>query len=467
MTFSLNPCQRGRNWAVGLLALSVLVTGAPSARADNLDIQLAYQANRIVPQLEKKGYKNVGVLHFRVQRAGAKETFNLGSLSENLATRVENALIIGANADKPLGVIRDASGVAAAKKLGWFHNQEARKKLFDVSYPLAWGNRTVKADAFLTGVVKVSANLEEATLVLEVFDKTNLEPMELRKLHVDVDRSLLSDMGQTFSAGQRGLKWAKRDKAAVRDAHRRDAGESTTETAGPDDVAGFKIQVKYGDEEQAIQKDSESNGEYRVQSPRPGQKVTVVLTHNGKTDKKLACVAKMNGQSLYKMQDRESKDCQMWVFAPNEVQKFDGYYIELTGDNLKPFKVLTEEESKAREDEFGNKVGLLELDVFESRSGESEPMLISMRSISTRDLRAKPSASVRDLQDRLKAKWPAKVKLPPPPLPGERDSLLVPEGEAIQGPDIQNEAFPNPTWVGNIVIRYYNRSAVKLNISDK
>jgi len=306
----------------------------------------------------------------------------------------------------------------------------------------------------------VSRNLEEATLVLEVFDRNNLDLTELRRIKdVPVDRSMLADMGQTFAVRQRGLKWAARDRAAVRDAHKRDVGESTNDSVTPEDVAGFKIQVKYNDDDQEVKKDSESKGEFRVQSPRPGQKVSVILTHTGKTDKKLACVAKVNGQSLYKLQDRESKDCQMWVFAPNETQTFQGYYTDLVGNNLRPFQVLSEEESKNREAEFGNKVGLLVLDVFESRPGEAEPMLISLRSVSTRDLRAKPSATVRELQDRLKAKWPAKVKLP---LPGERDSLLIPSGEQIQGGDIQNELFPNPTWVGNIVIRYYNPDVIKL-----
>ena len=99
-----------RRWLTGLLALTVLLTGTLSARADNLDLQLAYWANRLVPALEKKGYKNVGVLHFRVERDGSKESFKLGSLSDNLATRLENALIIGCNPDKPLGVIRDGAG---------------------------------------------------------------------------------------------------------------------------------------------------------------------------------------------------------------------------------------------------------------------------------------------------------------------------------------------------------------------
>ncbi len=463
MTIPFPAVPRGRTWTMGLLGLAVLLAGSRSTRADNLDIQLAYHASSLVPMLEKKGYHNVGVLHFRVQREGFKETFNLGPLSDNLATRVENALVIGCNTEKPMGVIRDASALAAAKKLAWFHSEQARKKLFDQTYHLAWGKQMVKPDAFLTGVVKVSRNLEEATLVLEVFDKNNLDRKELTHFTTDVDRSLLADMGQTFAVAQRGLKWSKRDRAAVKDAHKRDLGESTPDQVSPDDVAGFKIQVRYDGVDQAIQKDASSKGEFRVQSPRPDQKLSVIVTHTGKTDRKLACVAKVNGRSLWQEQERESKDCQMWVFAPNEVEDFKGYYIALTGDNLKPFKVLSEQESKDREAEFGDKVGLLTLDVFESRPGEAEPMLISLRGLSHRDLRLKPSATVRDLQERLKARWPATVILPPPPKPGaRRDSLVVPEAETIQGPEITNELFPNPTWVGSIVIRYYNPAAVKL-----
>jgi hypothetical protein len=453
------PYVRGpRRWAAGLLALTVLLTSTLSARADNLDLQLAYWANRLVPTLEKKGYKNVGVLHFRVERDGSKESFKLGSLSDNLATRVENALIIGLNPDKPLGVIRNATAVAAAKKIGsWYHSESARKELFKLSYPLAWGKKSVKADAFLTGVVKVSKNLEEASLVLEVFDRDKLELVNFKELTFPADRSLLADMGQTFAAGKRGLKWTARDKAAIRDAHKRDLGEETEETVSPDDVAGFMIEVKYDGEKQDIRKDSQSKGEWRVTPPKQGQKVSIDLTHLAKTENKLACVAKVNGKSLWQQQDMESKDCQMWVFAPRQMEQFEGYYMDVKGTNLLPFKILGEAESKQREAEFGSKVGLLELDVFESRpngkNGGGEPMLISLRGVSSRKLREKPSVTARDLQRRLVANWPAKVKLPPP---GLRDLLIVPDAEEVEGGEVRNEEFDSPAWVDHIVIRYYD-----------
>jgi len=468
MSLQLPSITGPRRWAAGLLAVTVLLTCTLSARADNLDLQLAYWANRLVPSLEKKGYKNVGVLHFRVEHDGSKESFKLGSLSDNLAMRVENALIIGCNPDKPLGVIRNATAVAAAGKVGsWYRSESARKKLFNLSYPLAWGNKKpVNADAFLTGVVKVSKNLDQACLVLEVFDRANLEPAILRELPFSADRSLLADMGQTFAAGKRGLKWAARDKAAIRDAHKRDLGEKTDETVSPDDVAGFMIEVKYDGEKQDIRKDSESKGEWRVKPPKPGQKVSIALTHLAKTDNKLACVAKVNGKSLWQQQDMESKDCQMWVFAPRQVEEFEGYYTDVKGTNLLPFKILGEAESKQREAEFGSKVGLLELDVFESRpngkNGGGEPMMISLRGVSSRKLREKPSASVRDLQERLKENWPAKVKLPPPPVRGSRDPLIVPDAEEVEGGEVRNEEFDSPAWLDHIVIRYYDPAVEKL-----
>ena len=90
--------------ALGGLALPGL------ARADALDTNLYKDAGKIADLLRARGYKSVGVLKFEVQRGGPTGpiTMNAGDLNSQMATRMENALIL--TTDKaPLDVVRAAS----------------------------------------------------------------------------------------------------------------------------------------------------------------------------------------------------------------------------------------------------------------------------------------------------------------------------------------------------------------------
>src|SRR5262245_11207443 len=154
--------------SAAVLAGAVLLTGA--ARADRLDAQLGKQMPDLIGQLKAKyKYKNVGVLRFRVQDAGKKESFD-APLAGRLAERVENLLVLGNGPDesKALGVVHDAGHVAARHKIAaWYTNAADRKKLFGQSYPMAWGNKSVTPDAFLTGKVTLSKDRKATSLTLE------------------------------------------------------------------------------------------------------------------------------------------------------------------------------------------------------------------------------------------------------------------------------------------------------------
>src|SRR5438105_2439368 len=141
---------------VAALALASLVPG--SARANRLDRKLNEEMPHIIQSLRDRGCKNVAVLRFQVQKGKRPAHFDNAPLNGSLAQRVENMLIIhgGPRESDALGVIHDAGAVAAKKKIGdWFSSTAQRKKLFELRYPLAWGKKTVQADAFLTGLVTV------------------------------------------------------------------------------------------------------------------------------------------------------------------------------------------------------------------------------------------------------------------------------------------------------------------------
>src|SRR4051812_35371641 len=99
-----------------LLFLLALTAGAAlpgAARADNSDGRLPREATAVLQTLKDREYKTVGVLKFQVKKGEGPASFDLGLLNANLATRLENALILVNDVNSPIGITRDASRVAA------------------------------------------------------------------------------------------------------------------------------------------------------------------------------------------------------------------------------------------------------------------------------------------------------------------------------------------------------------------
>jgi len=181
------------------LAVAAVALLSPSlARADKIDLKLSDEVPKVVKYLKDHGYKNVGVLRFRAQKHSDKHaSFEMGEINGNLADRLENALVMGAgqakNPEQPsVGVIHDAGAVAVKAKVGaWFNHPEERKKLFTLSYPLAWGKDSVKADAFLTGKLSLSEDLAHTAVRIECFDAKSDKIAEVLRFSVPTDRHIV------------------------------------------------------------------------------------------------------------------------------------------------------------------------------------------------------------------------------------------------------------------------------------
>src|SRR2546430_764457 len=80
-----------------------------------------------------------------------------------------------------------------------------RVRLFTIAdYPLAWGDRKVKADAFLTGVVKVPADMGRVTVVIEAFAAAAPATTDtVAEFSADADRGTLRDLGRGFALSPR------------------------------------------------------------------------------------------------------------------------------------------------------------------------------------------------------------------------------------------------------------------------
>ena len=86
----------------------------------------------------------------------------------------------------------------------WFREPSQRPKLFKPQYPLAWGKQKVEADAFLTGLVKVSSDYKQGTVVIEELRAPG-KAEKVLEFAFEGDTALLTDLGKSYSLGKRSL----------------------------------------------------------------------------------------------------------------------------------------------------------------------------------------------------------------------------------------------------------------------
>jgi len=257
------------NKCAGVLALTVLAGLLPAAaRADvdvldkELNAVIGGSVEKKVPSLydtlKEKCYNNVGVLRFRVQRGSAKASFK-APLCGSLATRVENLLVMH-NAEDPkdvLGVIHDAGAVAGKKKIAsWYSKPDARKKLFELEYPLAWGQgggkppAQVKADVFITGLLKTSPDMRKTTVTLQYFDPKTTDLVTWKTFSFKSDRNIPRGFGYSFAipskararlVASRSAKGADVDDLAFEDLPKQDQQDKKDDKK--QDERGFRRKV--------------------------------------------------------------------------------------------------------------------------------------------------------------------------------------------------------------------------------
>ena len=187
------------------LALAVSALAALPARADNLDAALVKHAPEVMSYLREHKCQNLGILKFRVHKGKQPTSFKVGPLNDNLPGRLENALIAANYTKEPIGIIHDASHVAAARRLPAYDNPSGQHALFGLKYPLAWGEATVTPDLFLTGFVTVRPDMKSALVTIESFGPSSPKQEKVLAFTVETDRSLLADLNENFQIKSRQL----------------------------------------------------------------------------------------------------------------------------------------------------------------------------------------------------------------------------------------------------------------------
>jgi len=466
------------------LACGLALLAPSAARADNLDVKLSDHMSEIVKHVKAKGYKNVGVLRFRAQKGGEGERFDIGPINGNLADRLENLLVMNAaSKDDPrkpaFGIIHEAGTAAGKQKLGgWYTKTDDRKKLFSVDYPLAWGNSKVKADAFFTGKIALSANLKTASVTVECFDARS--PATLSKVaefKVDSDRHLVRDflLPYTLTKGQRValarsrdgqqkeqqnneivLQQAQKQQKQQQNKQKPQDGQKPGQPDGPattQSIGGVVLKIMASGKEITPKVNSSQTGLYEMECPPKGSEIVFSLENT--SDKELGVVLKVGGRNTIGEQMEEAENCRKWLIPAKGGEKknvydIKGYRVGEKFDSMKKFVVLSKDEAMQLQGALQDKVDLVEVYVF--HSGPMDDKMTISRGVSARGLRGDMSKKARSnfstLQQTLmkEGRWTKSRG---------RDGAdtIGPDKAAISAPAPDEKDFPNPTEVKNLKIR--------------
>lgn len=462
--------------AVVALALPTSV-GAQSKQeppSTNLDVGLLRQAPKVVSFLCGKEYRSVGVLPFRVYKGEREAGHDDAPLAARMASRVENALIMVMDPDekKALQVIHDAAAHASAKGVGaWSTDKGAFDKLFATTYPLAWGDSKVEPEVFLTGVVSNTGDRTTTTIEVVAFTrgdwKDGVKTTPVATFTVRTDRAMLRDLGHNYAlspdVAKRGKSARDRDRQALEQVVAQERGKAD-KAPRPDDCAGFRFDLWYGDEKQtpkplAGKKDGAKAALYEVAPPEAEAKVKLGLTRLDGKAGRLGVILKLNGISTYQMDERDSLQCLKWLFDAKDKGEgfvFTGFVMDAKGDEIRPFRVLTKKESAKKAAELGGRAGWIDVDVFASgeEEQEEEQLLISTRGGHV----GKKPATLAELRKSLLARNNAQVKESTvvQRAPG---GLIVADVEPVKGIKLDEWKLPNPVRIGGMSIRYYDATA--------
>ncbi len=368
---------RRRSLVILPMLLMLVATTAQRTRAADLDKQFVKHAPEVMKYLQEKGYKNVGVLKFIIKKDSrdnqddkSVKTFSdrVGSLNIDGAKRLETALILANRPQHPIGIIHDASQVAA-KTPGANHlTAEGRKKLFGPKYPLAWGKQTVTADAFIVGSIEVSADLKQMTIRIAAFGADS----KLEKVTDFVAAMAAENLAE---AGESFVLRGAFDKGNIEQVALNDAAkvkDSVKENPPPLKSADAPVSLEITYDGQLTPLETR-DGKTFVREPQEGQQVVFTLKRKNPADtQRYAAVLKVNGENTLGKQKLRDLQCRKWVLEPKDPPIVVRGY-QTTDSQAEAFRVLSKEESKGREIDYGEDVGTISLVVFREKTSSAKP----------------------------------------------------------------------------------------------
>jgi hypothetical protein len=253
---------------------------------------------------------------------------------------------------------------------------------------MAWDNKqSLTPDAFVTGELRVAADLQTAKVVVYGFTRDN--PADLKELYttpdrpaagqpaaVPTDRSLLAMVGATFSVVDRALDRTAGDKEAIQQA----LAGLTQPAAFAQRMALSPVRLDVVLNGRVVEPEADPahpNAGRIAADPRQGDEVQFRLTNTSKA-KTYGVLLAVNGRNTNALNHdhlnaRPAKDQRLWVLGPGEEAVIQGFYTDV-GGAFKPFRILGDTESEAAYALMGEQYrGLITMHVFGERSEAAAP----------------------------------------------------------------------------------------------
>jgi hypothetical protein len=436
-------------FVVAFALVSLLVPSRVCAGdEDNLDQLLLRCAPGVIRYLREKDNHNVGVLKFLVQTGTEAPTDNAGPLNLSVARRLEVALIL-ANPDEKLGILRNSSAaVAESRNRRATHlTADGRRELFQVPYVLAWGtnDEPVKADAFVTGIAQLSADLATTTVHIQAFGKDQAEPVELCRFSVPTDARTLAEVGRSFRLRQ--LFPERKDEPAKSAAQVEQGNDKH-----PLDASDIVWEIYYDRERVPI---TVKNGKASVKGPKEGQAVWFALEN--RSAKPYGVVVRVNGESTLYRERLPSSLCRKWVLDPGERVAIRGFQTD--EQTAAQFEVLSPEKSEKEEVNYGEHAGTFALEVFASRPEAATVALEEpkVKAVQSGEIPTTKPIKLATLQQKLVEPYrgAAKVSGGLRQLFGNNEAGLVVSGKAIESKTKRVPFESGPVPVLAVTVRYY------------
>ena len=376
---------RWMGWHFGLVCsvITAALFGTTVSSAQTITEGMQQQIPSMIQFLNDQQLKNVGVLKFRVRKAGSKEVSDrVGPINSLLADRLELGLILANpfEESQQLNIIEGASDQVAKISDANHLDELGRKRLFEQEYQLAWGDETVRADAFLTGGVVLNPDNVTAKVVLLCVRRNGQEAEQIGKVFTaQLDAQSLTESGASFvlrgafdnqtpakpSPGSDAFEQAQQQKQQVVLKEVVRVKSQQAEFPLNDSSAPMRLEIRYDGQVMPLEM---RDGEAFVREPREGQNVELVLIRNPAAVGRLGAVLKVNGENtLYRSTIRDL-DAPKWIFSPRHQRTVVRGY-QLDKNRIDKFKILSDEESQVRAIDYGRHVGQIQLTVFQELTG--------------------------------------------------------------------------------------------------
>jgi hypothetical protein len=451
LAFTVPGTRVGSLLGLTVLGLLAAARPAPAQAPQTIYQALLKQAPKMYDYLRQHHAKSVGVLKFLVQEGDGRPSDRVGLLYLALADRTETALVL-ALPHKLVGTkdcpdfIGRASDVAAALPGANHLTPAGRAALFRGDYALAYGDpkARVKADAFITGVVRLNPDLKQMTVTLQGFHKGGKGLDEIARFTVDSDVTSLVESGLNYHlTGKRGGV----DEIITRSNNPKRLGKAAAHPLFAAD-APVALEVLYNGSPQTIT--LPDNGEARVEEPREDQEVAFRVRRREGVKGTLAVVLLVNGENTLFRERKVPEQCAKWILPAGEKELLiKGFQFDEKQSDK--FKVLSREDSKQQEVYYGHDVGRLSLVVYREQGGITPVLLngpteneLAVQGASQPEVRPKNLFALRNQLRSGGGRGPDTRGIPVP-------------GDRVDAPLQLVNFRADPTPVMNATLRYYAR----------